>query len=306
MNANETRHSTAEAPVVSQSLNGEHRPPAISPPGNLSYSRAFASIGGWLVHGYSSGIPTFYYFLGMARPGERWNILARYIMINAAAAAKPVAAPCIRVALVEDDRQVREGLAVLIGNSPGLACVAACVSAEIALQRLPALDPDVVLMDIQLPGISGIECILRLKHLCPGAQIMMLTVFEDHDRIYQSLKAGASGYLLKQTPPAELLAAITELHRGGAPMSSQIARRVVEAFQRPVPTDAGDHQLSPREQEIVSLLAQGHLYKEIADQLGRSVETVRTHIRNIYDKLHVRTRTEAVNKIYGAGARPVA
>jgi DNA-binding NarL/FixJ family response regulator len=222
-------------------------------------------------------------------------------MINAAAAAKPVAAPCIRVALVEDDRQVREGLVVLIGNSPGLACVSACVSAENALQRLPALDPDVVLMDIQLPGMSGIECILRLKQLCPGAQIMMLTVFEDHDRIYQSLKAGASGYLLKQTPPAELLAAITELHRGGSPMSSQIARRVVEAFQHPVHTDIGDHQLSPREQEIVSLLAQGHLYKEIADQLGRSVETVRTHIRNIYEKLHVRSRTEAVNKIYGGG-----
>jgi DNA-binding NarL/FixJ family response regulator len=214
-------------------------------------------------------------------------------------------AQCVKVALVEDDQQVREGLALLIGSSPGFACVAACPSAENALQRLPGLEPDVVLMDIQLPGMSGIECILKLKQLCPQAQIMMLTVFEDHDRIYQSLKAGASGSLLKQPPPAELLAAITNLHQGGSPMSAQIARRVVEAFQRPAPSDSGDSPLSPREQEIVHLLAQGHLYKEIADQLGRSVETVRTHIRNIYDKLHVRSRTEAVNKVYGPGARLV-
>jgi DNA-binding NarL/FixJ family response regulator len=212
----------------------------------------------------------------------------------------------IRVALVEDDRQVREGLALLIGHSPGFACVAACPSAENALQRLPGQKPDVVLMDIQLPGMSGIECILQLKRLCPKAQIMMLTVFEDHERIYQSLKAGASGYLLKQTPPAELLEAITNLHQGGSPMSAQIARRVVEAFQRPTAPEGAEALLSPREQEILHLLAQGHLYKEIADQLGRSVETVRTHIRNIYDKLHVRSRTEAVNKVFGGGMRPVA
>jgi len=212
----------------------------------------------------------------------------------------------VRVTLVEDDRQVREGLALLIGSSPGFACVAACPSAENALQRLPGLAPDVVLMDIQLPGMSGIECILKLKRLCPKAQIMMLTVFEDHDCIYQSLKAGASGYLLKQTPPAELLEAITDLHNGGSPMSAQIARRVVEAFQRPTAPEGAEALLSPREQEILHLLAQGHLYKEIADQLERSVETVRTHIRNIYDKLHVRTRTEAVNKVYGSGLRSVA
>jgi DNA-binding NarL/FixJ family response regulator len=218
----------------------------------------------------------------------------------------PDPAQCIEVALVEDDQQVREGLALLIGSSPGFTCVAACPSAEYALQRLPGLEPDVVLMDIQLPGMSGIECILKLKQLCPQAQIMMLTVFEDHDRIYQSLKAGASGYLLKQTPPAELLEAISGLHHGGSPMSAQIARRVVEAFQHPAPFDSGDSPLSPREQEIVHLLAQGHLYKEIANQLGRSVETVRTHIRNIYDKLHVRSRTEAVNKVYGTGARLVS
>jgi len=215
------------------------------------------------------------------------------------------AEPCITVGLVEDDQQVREGLALLIGSSPGFACVAACASAEVALQRFPKTKPDVVLMDIQLPGMSGIECILQLKQLCPRTQIMMLTVFEDHERIYQSLKAGASGYLLKQTPPAELLDAIADLHRGGSPMSAQIARRVVESFQDPASSEHREAQLSAREQEIVRLLAQGHLYKEIADRLDRSVETVRTHIRNIYDKLHVHSRIEAVNKVFGPGARPL-
>jgi len=156
-------------------------------------------------------------------------------------------------------------------------------------------------MDIHLPGMSGIECIRRLKRQQPRVQISMLTVFEDHDRIFQSLTAGASGYLLKQTPPAKLLEAIAELHRGGSPMSTQIARRVVEAFQRPVPSEQTDAKLTPREQEIVRLLAKGYLYKEIAEQLGLSVETVRTHLHRIYEKLHVHTRTEAVMKLYGKG-----
>ena len=208
-------------------------------------------------------------------------------------------APLIRVALVEDDHQVRAGLRLLIDHSKKCACVAAFGSAEEALARLPSLQADVVLMDIRLPGMSGIECIRELKLRRPKFQIMMLTVLEDHDRIFQSLTAGASGYLLKQTPPDKLLEAITELHRGGAPMSTQIARRVVEVFQQAAPGGDVTAGLSPREKEIVALLAKGHLYKEIASQLGISVETVRTHIHNTYEKLHVRSRTEAVMKIYG-------
>jgi DNA-binding NarL/FixJ family response regulator len=210
----------------------------------------------------------------------------------------------IRVALVEDDPQVREGLAALIGAAQGFECVAACASAEEALTQLQPLTPDVVLMDIHLPGMSGIECIRLLKKQQPRVQISMLTVFEDHDRIFQSLTAGASGYLLKQTPPDKLLEAIAELHRGGSPMSSQIARRVVEVFQRPAQTDQAGNNLTPREQEIVQLLAKGFLYKEIAGQLSLSVETVRTHLHRIYDKLHVHTRTEAVMKLYGKEVRP--
>jgi DNA-binding NarL/FixJ family response regulator len=208
----------------------------------------------------------------------------------------------IRVALVEDDPQVREGLALLIGAAQGFECVAACASAEEALTELPPLLPDVVLMDIHLPGMSGIECIRRLKQQHPKVQIAMLTVFEDHDRIFQSLTAGASGYLLKQTPPEKLIEAIAELQRGGSPMSSQIARRVVEAFQCPAPIGPAETPLTPREQQIIQLLAKGLLYKEIADQLNLSVETVRTHLHRIYDKLHVRTRTEAVMKLFGRDA----
>jgi DNA-binding NarL/FixJ family response regulator len=205
----------------------------------------------------------------------------------------------IAVALVEDDTAVRGGLEVLINNSARCRCVAALPNAEEALARLLPLKPDVVLMDIQLPGLSGIECIRQLKQRQPKLQIMMLTVFEDHDRIFQSLQAGASGYLLKQTPPQKLLEAIMELHQGGAPMSMQIARRVVEVFQQKSSEPAEAAALSPRERQIIALLGKGFLYKEIADQLGLSVETIRTHIHNIYDKLHVQTRTEAVMKMYG-------
>ncbi|MCL4180032.1 MAG: response regulator transcription factor [Verrucomicrobia bacterium] len=216
-----------------------------------------------------------------------------------------IPADTIRLAIVEDDREVREGLARLIGASPGHRCVAACASAEEALAQLPALKPAIVLMDIGLPGMSGIDCIRALKRLLPETQIMMLTVFEDHDRIFQSLAAGASGYLLKQTPPARLIEAITDLHHGGSPLSAQIARRVVQAFQPKPAVESPNTQLSPRETEIIQLLAHGRLYKEIADRLKLSVETVRTHIRNIYQKLHVRGRTEAINKVFGRPAPPV-
>jgi DNA-binding NarL/FixJ family response regulator len=216
----------------------------------------------------------------------------------------PAPSPAIRVALVEDDAQVRSGLESLIRNSSNCVCVAAFGSAEAALAQLPGLHADVILMDIQLPGMSGIDCIRELKLQRPRIQIMMLTVFEDHDRIFQSLTAGASGYLLKQAPPTKLLEAITELHHGGSPMSTQIARRVVEAFQASDRGDEATTGLSRREKEIVGLLGKGYLYKEIANQLGISVETVRTHIHNTYEKLHVRTRTEAVMKIFGHNVSP--
>lgn len=204
----------------------------------------------------------------------------------------------IKVALVEDNRDVREAISYLIQGSPGFACVGSFVSAEQALERIPALRPDVVLMDIQLPGMSGIECITRLRAGLASTRIMMLTVFEDHDRIFRSLAAGATGYLVKKTPPARLLEAIQELHAGGAPMSGQIARQVVAVFQQPSPTPSTLSQLSPREQEIVQRLAQGFLYKEIADQLNISIGTVRSHICRIYEKLHVRSRHEASLKAF--------
>jgi DNA-binding NarL/FixJ family response regulator len=216
----------------------------------------------------------------------------------------PTPSPAIRVALVEDDAQVRIGLESMIRDSSSCVCVAAFGSAEEALAQLPSLQADVVLMDIQLPGLSGIDCIRQLKLQMSRIQIMMLTVFEDHDRIFQSLTAGASGYLLKQAPPAKLLEAITELHHGGSPMSTQIARRVVETFQVAGKDDEATTALSRREKEIVGLLGKGYLYKEIANQLGISVETVRTHVHNTYEKLHVRTRTEAVMKLFGHKVSP--
>lgn len=204
--------------------------------------------------------------------------------------------PDIRIAVVEDDKTVREGLQMLLNGSPGFSCVAAYGSGEDALAGLPDVNPDVVLMDINLPGISGIECILRLHERELPILFIMLTVFEDSDAIFQSLSAGASGYLLKQTPPAKLLEAIQDVHRGGSPMSGEIARKVVQSFQRPVFATGTVEVLTKREEEILSYLAKGYLYKEIAGLLFISTETVRTHIRNIYEKLQVRTRTEAILK----------
>ncbi|HTY10480.1 MAG TPA: response regulator transcription factor [Bacteroidota bacterium] len=202
----------------------------------------------------------------------------------------------ISVAIVDDDKEVRDGIAVLINGTEGYRCVGAFANAEEALERIPGSPIDVVLMDINMPQISGIECVTKLKLREPRLQIMMLTSFEDDEKIFQSLVAGASGYLLKKTPPAKLLEAIEEVHHGGSPMSNQIARKVVETFQRSGPPAGETVGLTAREQEILSHLAKGYRYKEIADTLFISVETVRTHLRNIYDKLHVRSRTEAVLK----------
>jgi DNA-binding NarL/FixJ family response regulator len=200
----------------------------------------------------------------------------------------------IRVAIVEDDRSVRENLAVLIDAAPGYCCVGACASAEEAWERLPALAPEVVLMDIHLPGRSGITCVARLKTMLPQTQVIMLTVEEDNERVFESLKAGASGYLVKHVRPEEILEAVAEVHNGGAPMSGHIARKVVSAFRQPVPSGEDGPPLSPREDEVLRLLAKGHRSKEIAEELGLGVGTVNTYVRHIYEKLHVRSRAEAV------------
>jgi DNA-binding NarL/FixJ family response regulator len=204
----------------------------------------------------------------------------------------------IRVAIVEDTADIRQGLAFLINSSPGLECVSACGAAEEALEKIPNLVPQVILMDIGLPGMSGIECIRKLKATCPALQVMMLTIFEDDERIFEALAAGADGYLLKKTPPAKIVEAILDLHAGGAPMSAPIARRLLREFQTP-PATNDRHGLTDREWQILSHLADGLLYKEIAEKTSLSIHTVRTHIHRIYEKLHVRTRTEAVMKTFG-------
>jgi DNA-binding NarL/FixJ family response regulator len=202
----------------------------------------------------------------------------------------------IHVSVVEDDPRVRGTLVQLINLSEGFHCVSDHASAEAALEDLPRAKPGVVLMDINLPGMNGVECVRQLKGKLPEAQVMMLTVYEDTELIFKALTAGATGYLLKQTPPAELLSAIREVHRGGSPMTSHIARKVVASFQHPSTPARGMENLTPREQEVLDYLAKGFLYKEIGEALGISYDTVHAHIRRIYEKLQVRSRTEAVAK----------
>ena len=206
----------------------------------------------------------------------------------------------LAVSIVEDNPQVRSSLAKLIDGAPGFRCVSRHGSAEDALVEIPKVKPEVVLMDINLPGINGVECVRRLKPLLPKTQMIMLTVYQNTEHIFNALAAGATGYMLKQTPPAELLAAIKEVQTGGSPMSSHIARKIVQSFQQPVVAPSAEvENLSPREAEVLDLLAKGFLYKEIADQMKVSYATVHTHIRHIYEKLHVRSRTEAVAKHLG-------
>jgi len=210
------------------------------------------------------------------------------------AESKQQSVPAIRLGVVEDDDLTRESLVTMLEESSGFRCVAAAKSAEDALRHFPVIRPDVVLMDINLPGRSGVDCTRELKRKLPGTHFMMLTVYEDADRIFQSLQAGATGYLLKRTPPDELLDSIRDLHAGGSPMSSVIARKVVVSFSgaaSPV-----EDILTPREREIIGELARGYAYKEIADRLQIGVTTVRSHLQNIYGKLHVQNRTEAVVK----------
>jgi DNA-binding NarL/FixJ family response regulator len=202
----------------------------------------------------------------------------------------------IQVAIVEDIREIKEGLELLIDSSEGFCCIKTFSSGEEALTNLPAICPDVVLMDINLPGINGIEAVRTLKINCPGTQFIMSTVYEDDENIFESLKAGASGYLLKKTAPSKILDSITEVYHGGSPMSSQIARKVIASFQQKNSIDDVEI-LTQREKETLKLLAKGLRYKEIAAEMNVGMETVRSHARRIYEKLQVQSRTEAINKV---------
>ncbi|MGA9779308.1 MAG: response regulator [Limisphaerales bacterium] len=202
----------------------------------------------------------------------------------------------ISVSIVEDNDKLRGTLARVLNRADGFRCVSDYANAEDALKVLPQVRPDVVLMDINLPGMNGVECVRQLKQLLPQTQVMMLTVYEDTENIFNALTAGANGYMLKRTSSKELLEAIHEVHRGGSPMTMHIARKVVQSFQKTAATAQPTENLSEREQQVLDLLSQGLMYKEIADKLAISYETVHTYIRRIYEKLQVRTRTEAVAK----------
>jgi len=205
----------------------------------------------------------------------------------------------IKVAIVEDNDSIRQTLAEILSSSEGFSAGPLCSSGEEALRTLTTSPPDVALMDINLPRMSGIECLRTLKRVLPKTQFIMLTVEDDSERVFESLRAGATGYLVKNVAPERLLDAIQEVHRGGSPMSSQIARMLVRSLQRGGLAKGDSEELSPRENQILELLAQGYRSKEAAEELGISVQTVFTHIRNIYEKLHVRSRAEAVAKYLG-------
>jgi DNA-binding NarL/FixJ family response regulator len=206
----------------------------------------------------------------------------------------------LRVALVEDQREIRENWQRLIESFPDFECVCTCSSAEEALRVLAPARPDVVLMDIYLPRMSGIECTARLKALLPKTQIVILTAVDDDELVFLALEAGADGYLLKRTKPADLRAALLDVFTGGAPMSSEIARRVVESFRRRAKARDEAPHLSPREERVLELLSKGYSNKEIAEQLELSIDTVRSHLKHVYVKMHVRSRTEAVARYVAA------
>jgi DNA-binding NarL/FixJ family response regulator len=201
-----------------------------------------------------------------------------------------------KIAIVEDNKVIRESLMEFIHADPEFRCVCACATAEEALKTIPKHEPEIVLMDIQLPNMSGIDCLAQLKQMLPSIHIIMVTVYEDTERIFKALRMGACGYLLKRCTPEELLTAIREVRQGGAPMSREIARKVIFSFQEPVKAAAEVEDLSPRELEILELLAGGFPNKAIADRLGLTDGTVRWHLRHVYHKLHVRSRTEAALK----------
>jgi len=204
----------------------------------------------------------------------------------------------IRVAIIEDISDIREGLKLILNNTEGFECVASYTNAEDAVLNLPAINADVALMDIHLPGMTGIECIAQINDKCSNTQFMIFSVYDDEEYIFDALKAGASGYLLKKTAPGKIIEAITELQNGGSPMSASIARKVIAAFKSPAKKESSEDALTTRELELITLLSKGLLYKEIADKLSITTGTVKQHIHNIYDKLHVQNKTEAINKVF--------
>ncbi len=205
----------------------------------------------------------------------------------------------IKVCIVEDNDDMRQSVAQVLNQAPGLECMNTYASAEAAVRDLPAQKPDVALVDINLPGMNGIECVTKLKARLPQLQVLMLTRYEQSDMIFDSICAGASGYLLKHTPAEKLIEAVEQVHAGGAPMTMQIARKVIDHFQQIKKPSSELEKLTVREQEVLTLLARGYLYKEIAAHLGISINTLRNHLRTIYEKLHVHSRTEATVKFLG-------
>lgn len=209
----------------------------------------------------------------------------------------------IRVGIVEDNSGVRRTLQALLDDTPGFTCVCACPSGEDALKVIPRDPPDVILMDLHLPNLSGIETTARLKQVLPKLSIIMITVYADAESVFKALRAGACGYLLKRSSPEEILAAITDVSKGGAPMTSEIARKVVAVFQEPKAVATEEEDLSRREREILEALCHGYSNQDIAARLSLSVETVRWHLKKIYEKLHVSSRTEAMAKFMQSGAK---
>ncbi|HVS96790.1 MAG TPA: response regulator transcription factor [Puia sp.] len=205
----------------------------------------------------------------------------------------------IGVSIIEDTADIRLGLERIISGAEGFLLLSSYDNAEDAVRMLPEIQPDIVIADIQLPGMSGIDCVRRVKAVCPSIQFMMFTIYEDSEQVFEALEAGANGYLLKQTRQDRILEAIRELHEGGAPMSAGIARRVVGSFRKDPSQSGNVDVLSARENEVLQLLAKGLLYKEIGDRLQISTGTVRQHIHKIYSKLQVQNKTEAINKAFG-------
>jgi DNA-binding NarL/FixJ family response regulator len=204
----------------------------------------------------------------------------------------------IKVCIVEDLKEVRDGMISLLTLDQRFEVLSGYENAEIAAEELPAWQPDIVIMDINLPGMSGIECIKKVKAVCPHTQFMMFTIYEDDEKVFEALSAGASGYLLKKTSLGKIVDSLEELHEGGSPMSTQIARKVIKSLQKQNESAEESKLLTNKEHEVLQLLAKGHLYKEISVTLNISVSTVKKHLHNIYQKLHVNNRTEAINKIY--------
>lgn len=207
--------------------------------------------------------------------------------------------PLITVCIVEDRADIRESLKILVNEPADCACIGDFANGEDAVKEIPELQPDVVLMDIDLPGINGIECIHLLKPLCPRVQFMICTVYDEDEKIFEALAAGANSYILKRSNSEILTDAIRDLHAGGSPMSSDIARKIVRQFQKAPAVEKEDYHLTEREKEILELLAKGLTYQQAADKIFISGKTIKKHVYNIYEKLHVNSRTEAVNKYFG-------